>query len=742
METTSVRSLTNFFLFLISSLGSGVMAQDNPTFNSQIVHLESIIYNYPDSALVLSEQLLQTVNETSNTHEIAILHLKKSQIKQHLGQLDDANIELEKVRKISTQLDSKQLLGQAYLERANLTIKNGDSKSALLDLKKSIYNSKASNDTLTLARSYLRWGRLNANNMDTVNYYYSKSYELAKATKDSILLASVISNQGLTQFARSGKFDEALEHYDRALAIFDSINYKLGSATTYMRMASIMRRRESYEKSIVYDMKNIEICKEIKYLPGLIGGLGNMGNTYGALDRAEDALRYRKNAIEQAEKNNISSSLPSLYGNVGASYIELDIDSAKYYLNKCIDISTKLNNLENLGVASLNLGGIYKDDSDFTTAEKYFEKSINALEKGNFTRHLNFVKTGLVDLYVDWTSQGPELSKKVDLNKMEVLLINIEENTSESRDIEQNQLLYKAYIKLGEKSNRIDLISEYQGKLLSLNDSLLVNARLDAANEWAEKLKTADKEQEIKELEIQNRISNIQKKNLLYGLIGSVFFFLLIGFIYNKYLTQRNQKQRILEAEEFRSKLSANIHDDVGSMLSNLALQSQLVSFASNPEQKEKLESIATMSHKAMESLRDTVWAIDARKDKYENLMDRMIDYGETNLSKKNIDLEVRKQNWTGKLAITPEKRQNIYLIFKEAITNIMKHSLGDLVTLSLSQSDSSFEMKIKDNGTPNHNKVSDGLGLSNMKMRANSLNGDIQFNAKDGFEIVLNLPL
>jgi len=99
--------------------------------------------------------------------------------------------------------------------------------------------------------------------------------------------------------------------------------------------------------------------------------------------------------------------------------------------------------------------------------------------------------------------------------------------------------------------------------------------------------------------------------------------------------------------------------------LSNLALQSQLVSFQSNPEQKDKLESITDMSRKAMESLRDIVWAIDSRKDRYGNLNNRMINYGETNLSKKNIELQINKDNWSEKLTIDPEKKAKYIFNFQ-----------------------------------------------------------------------------
>ena len=132
-------------------------------------------------------------------------------------------------------------------------------------------------------------------------------------------------------------------------------------------------------------------------------------------------------------------------------------------------------------------------------------------------------------------------------------------------------------------------------------------------------------------------------------------FFGIIGLLYRKYLKQRNEKLRIEEAQQFRSKLSSNLHDEVGSVLSNLSLQSQIASLTATPEQKEELDSIAVMSQEAMDNLRDTVWAIDARKDKYENLIDRMVEYAERSLRYKDMSLELKKNQWNGEASIDPE---------------------------------------------------------------------------------------
>ena len=159
-------------------------------------------------------------------------------------------------------------------------------------------------------------------------------------------------------------------------------------------------------------------------------------------------------------------------------------------------------------------------------------------------------------------------------------------------------------------------------------------------------------------------------------------------------------------------------------------------------EQKESLNELSTMSHDAMERMRDTVWAIDSRKDKYENLIDRMRAFAEQNLNRKQISHEFKVEVEDGKKFIDPQKRQNIYLIFKEAITNIVKHSDATQVNIVFSEQKNYLRLLIHDNGTlpPLSSTSSDGLGLSNMKMRTQQLNGQLIVESQNGFKVELLL--
>ena len=102
-------------------------------------------------------------------------------------------------------------------------------------------------------------------------------------------------------------------------------------------------------------------------------------------------------------------------------------------------------------------------------------------------------------------------------------------------------------------------------------------------------------------------------------------------------------------------------------------MKSQILAIEASEENKEVLNEISSMGREAMERMRDTVWAIDSRKDKVENLIDKMRDHAEKNLPLKKMKHVFINQVGDTKQFIDPEKRQNIYLIYKEAIANIMK---------------------------------------------------------------------
>lgn len=225
------------------------------------------------------------------------------------------------------------------------------------------------------------------------------------------------------------------------------------------------------------------------------------------------------------------------------------------------------------------------------------------------------------------------------------------------------------------------------------------------------------------------------KKPWVIALFSLLLVALLVVYLRSRF----NQKlKRQKDLADLRTKISSDLHDDVGSILSGLAMQSQMLTYSAREEQKGSLNEISNMSREAMEHMRDTVWAMDSRKDKYENLIDRMRAFAEKNLALKNITHEFIVADIDTKKFIDPEKRQAIYLVFKEAITNIIKHSDGKHVMIKFGYEKNNLHLSIHDNGSQKVTGNSDGLGSSNMKMRAERINGQLTTGYENGFKVEL----
>jgi signal transduction histidine kinase len=133
----------------------------------------------------------------------------------------------------------------------------------------------------------------------------------------------------------------------------------------------------------------------------------------------------------------------------------------------------------------------------------------------------------------------------------------------------------------------------------------------------------------------------------------------------------------------------------------------------------------------------DVVWSIDSRNDSVEDLINRMKDFAFQIFSPKNVQVFFETYNLNFQKKLKVDIRQNIYLIFKEAVNNAAKYSDSDNIKVILKNDDGKFIMIINDPGTTFSEQKLTGHGLRNMQMRAERIRGKIEFVKEDGFKVV-----
>jgi signal transduction histidine kinase len=160
----------------------------------------------------------------------------------------------------------------------------------------------------------------------------------------------------------------------------------------------------------------------------------------------------------------------------------------------------------------------------------------------------------------------------------------------------------------------------------------------------------------------------------------------------------------------------------------------------------EPLERVAILAREVVDSMGDIVWSIRAEEHGMESLVRRMREFALDLLSSQGIDFDLRTPE-TGKHAeLSLQARRQVFLIFKECIHNAARHSRCTAVMAELKIADREAILTVEDNGTGlrPEDKVTGGLGISNMERRSRALGGRMQFASKpgEGCSVAIRFPM
>src|SRR5262245_28935718 len=217
-----------------------------------------------------------------------------------------------------------------------------------------------------------------------------------------------------------------------------------------------------------------------------------------------------------------------------------------------------------------------------------------------------------------------------------------------------------------------------------------------------------------------------------------------IGLILILYRFYRYRVARLLELERVRTRIATDLHDDIGSSLTRMAILSEVAKQRLKGAEQESvsiLTDIAESARGVTDSMSDIVWAIDPRRDDVRNLVFRIRQFASDLLGTKGISWTLQTPREFDKIKLNPQQRRHLFLIFKEAINNSSRHAGCNSVWLSLSIIHNQIIAEIRDDGrgmvtTSSGQPVGEerrGHGLENIRMRAAQLGGDLTIDSPAG---------
>ncbi len=165
------------------------------------------------------------------------------------------------------------------------------------------------------------------------------------------------------------------------------------------------------------------------------------------------------------------------------------------------------------------------------------------------------------------------------------------------------------------------------------------------------------------------------------------------------YATYRLRIARLLELERLRMRIAADLHDDIGSSLSQIAILSEVARQGVSEEQLEPLSDIAHLSRESVESIADIVWAIDPKQDRLGDLTRSMRRFTNDLFGANGVYVQFRASSEEQDLEMSAQIRRQVFLIFKEMLHNVLRHSACSEIKIDFSLESGELFLKVRDNG-------------------------------------------
>jgi signal transduction histidine kinase len=210
------------------------------------------------------------------------------------------------------------------------------------------------------------------------------------------------------------------------------------------------------------------------------------------------------------------------------------------------------------------------------------------------------------------------------------------------------------------------------------------------------------------------------------------------------YLNRRRNRQLMLMMEKRsalnheRNRISADMHDDVGSDLSKISIASEFAKarLVKGDQMYTQLEKITGYAYGARKKMDDIIWALNPENDTLGNLIAYVNTFGLNYFGDTEIRFQIKNEITEGLgLVLNSKERRNLFLIVKELCTNVFKHSGAKSFTITFKSTSDSIIIETYDDGKGYEFavKTSAGNGLQNITRRVNEIQGTMIHLKSDG---------
>ncbi|GEM_PF-2276566 len=669
-----------------------------------------------------------------------------------------------------------------------------------------IYHSDDSRDS-ALIKLYLKKGmRTESVNFDSAMHYYNTALDISERNSWIDEQAKVLVNIGFA-YRYSLNSRESLDYLDKGLKLYKEAANDKGVADTYYNMGIFYCYFEDFAKSITCFINAVELSTKLgdnKRLGMIYNNLGlqyyytgqyeksniyqykalgykeaigdrtinfthlNIGLNYYQQKKYEKSIEQYKKALNLTNIDKERSVVATCNKNIADVYVDMGrYDSAMFYLERAHIIYKQLDDKISIARYYNKLGDIYLHEDNLDKAEKSYLNAVSLLSYNNAKRPLFYSFSNLAELNILKIDKG--IGNRQLLAKKAMQFGTKMRALADSTGMlhwkkDSYEIMYNLYKRRGDSDKAL----KYASDLLLIKDSLSSVNRDKVVSDLQVKYETLQKEQHIeqqrKDIDIQKRVIDNERRSKNILIIGLSVLILLMVTIYILYVQKQRANRKLQLLSQFKDDMSGMVVHDLKTPLSTI-LNADVI--ADGKERSNLIKQSALSIN---------------------NLVDNVLDvykYKSTDIKIVESDAEITDivNNSISQVALLASKRSitiNIDIkegyivsvdtvILDRVLINLMSNAIkfspvGSTVTVCAKQdSNKSLLLSVADNGegipdsmkesvfdrfvqgtnSSNRNRGSVGLGLTFCKMAVEAHNGTISVESgeKQGatFIIVLN---
>ncbi|RYF91593.1 MAG: hypothetical protein EOO00_08065, partial [Chitinophagaceae bacterium] len=223
--------------------------------------------------------------------------------------------------------------------------------------------------------------------------------------------------------------------------------------------------------------------------------------------------------------------------------------------------------------------------------------------------------------------------------------------------------------------------------------------------------------------------------------VGSVFALAaVVGYFIYWYRNAQAKKLQLI-----RSRISQDLHDEVGATLSGISMYSHLtkeqIKSGAVAEIDRSLNVIQHAANDMVTRLNDIVWVVNPKNDSLQKIVEKLVEYSCEIAAAKQIRVRTSISSNISEVKFAMDKRRNIYLLCKEAINNAVKYSGGKNLDLQVFVNESTVDFKVIDDGKGfNEANTKRGNGFESMERRASEIGGRFLLRSKENEGVLVSL--